>query len=174
MFKPNAKTRRLLAKARAAYVYKDGIVVWEERQARSGKLTTGIDVYHVFPCDTPIRSSDYANESWGSGPMQGKAASIGFHDPKLLLAGLERVDVSYNSTSPRMVERGINCTSIHLQAANGMQIDINCFPFLSTKAWVSPDPLNNHYVSKPITSYAEFVERCKEQNDHVVIHEEEG
>ena len=172
MFNPKAKTRKLLAKARAAYVYKDGIVVWEERKARSGKLTTRLDVYHIFPCETPIRSSDYANESWGSGPLQGKAVSIGFHDPKLLLSGLDRVDVSYNSTSPRMVELGINCTSIHLWTANGMQIDINCFPFLSSKAWVSPDPLNNHYSSKPIASYTEFVERCEKEGEHVEIHEE--
>ena len=173
MFNPKAKTRKLIEKARAAYVYPDGVIVWEEREARSGKLTTPLNVYHAFPCEIRIRSSDYANGSWGSGPLQGTAKSVGFHDPKLLLSGLVRVEVSYNSKSEAMEKRGLNSTSVHLYAANGMEVDLNLWPFLSSQIWVSPDPLNNHYSSdNPISSYTEFVERCTDRNDHVVVHEE--
>lgn len=173
MFKPKAKTRKLLEKARAAYVYKDGIVVWEERQARSGKLTTRLDVYHVFPCETPIRSSDYANESWGSGPLRGAAKSVGFHDPKLLLSGLDRVEVSYNSKSEAMERRGLNCTSVSLYTANGMEIRFNLWPFVSSQVWVSPDPINRPYASGDSHgSYVPFVESCNGRNEHVETHEE--
>lgn len=171
MFKPKAKTRKLLEKARAAYVYEDGIVVWEERQARSGKLTTRMNVYHVFPCDTYIRSSDYGNGTWGSGPLQGTAKSIGFHDPKLLLSGLERVEVSYNSKSEAMEKRGLNSTSVSLYTANGMEIRLNLWPFVSSQVWVSPDPLNDSIRSTPACSYTEFVEKCTDRNDHVETHE---
>jgi hypothetical protein len=173
MFKPKAKTRKLLEKARAAYVYKDGIVVWEERSARSGKLTTRMNVYHVFPCGTYIQSYDYGNGTWGSGPLHGTAKSVGFHDPKLLLSGLERVSVAYNSKSEAMEKRGLNCTSVSLHTANGMEIRLNVWPFLSCQVWISPDPLNDRLAnSDPIDSYEGFVERCVEHDDHVEIHEE--
>ena len=174
MFKPNAKTRKLIEKARAAYVYPDGIIVWEERQARSGKLTTRLDVYHVFPVAIPIRSSDYGQGTWGNGPLQGTAKGVGFHDPKLLLSGLERVEVSFNSKSDAMKERGLSCTSVWLYTANGMQIhlDLDVFPWLSSQVWVTPDPLNDHYLkSDPMGSYTEFVERLTDRNEHVEIHE---
>lgn len=174
MFKPKARVRKLIEKARAAHVYSDGIVIWEERKARSGKLETTINVYHVFPCDIPIRSSDYGEGSWGSGPLRGTAKSVGFHDPSLLLSGLDRVEVSYNSKSQSMEERGLNSTSVHLYTANGMHIDFNLWPFLSSQLWVSPDPLNDHYGGRTvIESYTEFVERCTDHGDHVEIHEEE-
>lgn len=173
MFKPKAATRKLLAKARAAYVFKDGIIVWEERRARSGDLETRMDVYHVFPCETSIRSADYANGSWGSGPLQGTAKSVGFHDPKLLLSGLDRVDVSYNSKSEAMEKRGLNCTSVSLHTANGMEIRLNLWPFVSSQVWVRPDPLNDFIHSgNHVESYTEFVEKCTEHGDHVKVHED--
>lgn len=172
MFNPKAKTRKLLQKARAAYVYPDGIVVWEERQARSGKLTTSLNVYHVFPCEIGIRSRDYGEGTWGNGPLAGTAKCVGFHDPKLLLSGLARVEIAYNSTSEAMEQRGLNSTAVWLYTANGMEIHFNLYPWSSSQLWVRPDPLNERYSSGSANgSYEDFVNGL-DHYDHVQIHEE--
>lgn len=140
MFQPNAKVRKVLAKARAAYVYPDGVVVWEEKTARNGKYETKIDVYHVFPCDISFYSSDYS-ENWGSGPT--KAHSLTVFDPKLLISGLDNIRIAYHNQSDAMKERRIDSTGVYLFMPNGMEVHINIFPFLSGQVKVNPDPVND-------------------------------
>jgi len=139
MFQPNAKVRKILASARAAYVYPDGVVVWEEKTAKTGKYESKIDVYHVFECDVHFYSSDYS-QNWDSGA---KAHSLTVFDPKLLISGLKNIRIAYHNQSDAMKERNIDSTGVYLFMPNGMEVHVDIFRFLSGQVKVNPDPVND-------------------------------
>lgn len=156
MFQPNTKARKLLERANCAYVYPDGVVVWEEAKTRNGKYSANVDVFHIFPCEIKVTSDDYSNGSWGSGPFRGAAKSFTVYNPKMLMSGVSAMRVAYHSQSESMKERGIDSTSIELVAPNGFEVEVHVFPWISGPIGVNPDPVNDRYRMAGFTSILDW------------------
>lgn len=60
MFRPDASYRKIALKNNVcAYVFPDGVQLWERREVRQGKYTTMIDINHYWPATIRFDSCDY-------------------------------------------------------------------------------------------------------------------
>ena len=177
MFKANAATNRLLAKARVAYVYPDGVVVGEEKHVGPRAYRTKIQVWHIYPCEISFSVTNYQGHSWLGKKWdvthEPKPTSLIYHKPKLLIGGLTRARVSYHNKSEAAEKRGITGTTVTLINPQGQEIDVDIYPWASSQVRVTPDPVNDTWGSgQSIGSAIAFAEREEEEGNHVKWHGE--
>jgi hypothetical protein len=136
MWKPDAAARKLIRHSidhfgtGYAGIYRDGVIIWETRHAKDGRKEIEYTIRHVWPAEIPI-SARYS---------QTRPRHVGIRNLSLLLDGVDRVEVYYDSGSQNTKERGIPCTGIHLYTAGGMEIKTYNMGLISTDVTVSPDP----------------------------------
>lgn len=141
MFKPNAKIKKLLKTARCAYIYRDGVVIYEEKSVRIGKYDTSIDVYHVIPCEISILSNDYNKSHYSDCERVNR---IVCHNPKMLIGGLESVSVAFGNSSEKSRQMGISATTITFTGRDGLEFRINSLSFLGCDLTIQPNPYDTY------------------------------
>ena len=141
MFKPNAKIRKLLADADAAYVFRDGVIIKDRKTVGNGNYKASAEVYYIVPCEI-----DFYVGSRGPSSTQGHTdQGLTVYDPKVLIHGLRTIELWWNNKSDAMKERGIICDSITLITPHGGHFDIDIYDFITSQ--VKPFQGNNHYKS---------------------------
>jgi len=156
MFKPDRKFKKLATQyGTCAYIYRDGISLFERRRVKSGQYETEININHYWPCDIRLHS--------GYGDM--KVKRIVVHNPEMLLSGLESVQVYYDGGSQKSKEKGLRVVSAHFKAPNGMEWNALDTDFLSMAITVQPSPLNFGTYSGP-DSIADCIQYDKEHYEN--------
>ena len=177
MFKTNAATNRLLARAGAAYVYPDGVVVREDKYIGPKDLRTKVEVWHIYPCEISFSGVNYQGHSWldhkWDTTRDPQPKGLTYHDPKLLIGGLTQVRVSYYNKSEAAEKKGIAGTTVTLHNPAGQEIDVDIYPWASSQVRVTPDPVNDTWGSgNSIGSAIAFAEREEKDGNHVKWHGE--
>jgi hypothetical protein len=173
MFQVTKSTAKIISQSACAYVYRDGVALWEERTVGKGKYSARLDIFHIFPCEIAFYSSNFGGYSWKkadggerSAPIETR--SMGVHNPKLLLSGLASVRATYHSKSEAMEDRGLDGTSVLLVMANGQEVDLHIFPWVSSQIWVSPDPVNARYEQSGFATLRETVAKWAESSKNII------
>lgn len=141
MFRPNARDRKLLMRARVAYIYKDGVVVIEEKEIGPRALRTRVEIVHIYPGEIRLHSVDYMN-----GRDFGPVRSIVVHYPRWLCSGVEAVKVAYGNSSPASKDAGVpDVTTVLLYAPNGLEVADSQMPFFVAHLAAKPNPQDYSY-----------------------------
>ena len=147
MFKPDSTFKRLAKHYNnCAYVYRDGIMVWEKRTVKSGNYTTEISINHFWPCEIVLRSQDY-NAKFSSDGM--KCRRVIVSNPAELLSGLERIEVHYHNGSDHSREVNLQVTTVVLYAPNGMEWTHNVTNVLSDNITPQPNTFSDYCSTGP-------------------------
>lgn len=166
MFKPTKAEKKLLCRVQVAYVHKDGIAVWEQRRVKSGKFSTSIDVWHIFPCAIDFHVTDYGGENrFGEYRQPDDVSRLVIHHPRMLAAGLESVRIAFGNSTEVMRERGgLNCTTTILSMEE-LEFTIDkVHGLIGGSVTVQPDPYDT-YTSAAPASIRDYLE-----NENVEVH----
>lgn len=148
MFKPDRKFKKLARQYRScAYIYKDGVVLVERREVKSGNYTTEIEVVHVWHAEIKMYSRNNGND-----PIK----RIVVHNPEELLSGIEKVEVYFHNASEASKDAGLEVWGISCLAPNGMKWQRNVCNMISDNFTIQPNPqerYTNHDVCESVDSW---------------------
>jgi hypothetical protein len=130
-FIPDASIKKIILRDGATsngYLYRDGVVIVEKRNIKSGKEEFQKEFVHIFPCELAIHIHNPFNVSFVGGLV--------IHDPSVLLDGVREVSVYFNNKSTSMEERGITCNTVTIRTQSGMKIKDHIFDFISSNVTI--------------------------------------
>lgn len=169
MFKPDATYKKLAQHYHAcAYVYPDGVMLIERRDAKAGKYSKEIEVNHFWPCEIRITSEDYKVNQYGSRDGM-KCKRLVIHNPLMLLSGLESVRVAYESASEHSREKGLHLAHLRFSCPNGMQFEALELDCLSGDVTVQPNYFHS-WGNGEIGTLADAIKYSREHYENVEIH----
>ncbi|MFA5937405.1 MAG: hypothetical protein WC822_06045 [Candidatus Paceibacterota bacterium] len=161
-FKPDAQARKLLKNTDlfaggCSYIYPDGIMIKQDKKIRQGKYETTIEVYHFYPCEIPLRRSNY--DDTDKRPI----TRIVCHNSKVLLDGIDRVEYYTGNCSENMKKRDMVCNTLTLITPNGAEHRTDIFDGLISSDFT---------VQFDDTSLAKVIENLKSnpQGSHIEVH----
>lgn len=172
MFKPDTDYKRLAKKSNGlysgycAYIYPDGVSIWERRQVKDGKYKAEINVNHYWPCEIDLRSEDYTKD-YGGGPMRCKCIVV--RDPRAMLDGIQSIRVIYGSYSEHSKEKGVKMTTTRLETLSGAVYDLVNVDCVSGDVTPQPDYFG-YYGGGNIPTMQEDIARHLADYDNVEIH----
>jgi hypothetical protein len=143
-FKPNATTRKLLARYSfdvCSYIYPDGIMIIEHRKIKQGKYESVIEVHHIFPCIINLRRSNYRESD--NRPI----TRIVCHNSTVLIDGILGVEYYTDNCSESMKNKGMTCNTLTLITLNGAQHRTDMFDFIASDYTVQFDDNNLQEVT---------------------------
>ena len=107
-----------------AYVYLDGVAVREvERHWHKGKEFSSENTY-LQKGEIKI----FISNSNGEGPFKGRLV---FHNPTLLLDGIDHIHIYRNNKSQKMEEIGLTCDTVTVVTNGGIKIHEDIHHFMS-------------------------------------------
>ena len=132
MFKPDRTFKKLASKyGTCAYIYKDGVVLVERREVKSGEYSTNIEITHIWHAEIKLYSSNNGNE-----PIK----RIVVHDAAELLSGIERIRVYFHNGSEKSKAENLELWSISCLAPNGMEWTRNACNLVADNFTIQPNP----------------------------------
>lgn len=154
-----------------AYIYPDGLLVREDR--RIAGTTATVPVWHAFPAHIPFAVHTYKSDSTSE---PGTVTRIVVSEPARLLHGIDRVEVGFNNTSPKMVERGISATHVTIIDADGGIQSENIYNFASSDFTVQPDQygFGTTGTLAQIITHADGYPLTRYGDDPLIVHVDEA
>jgi len=178
-FRPTKRTRDLLHKAHAVYVFKDGVAVLAEETAKTKSgATTRLETMHIFRCPIHIHGSIYDGVDWYPNGFDTSEMAIGFHHPERLVDGITTLQVAFNNTSTKLRRANMCMDTLTLITPNGARHSEDMLR-TGTGIMISPswfvwcngyDPENWYPIAPRITALDDFIAQCKSHGDAVVEH----
>lgn len=174
-FKPDKKIQKILAQYGSyAYVYRDGVILVEKKSVKIDKEhSTEIELTHVFPCLIDFRVYDYLQWPYSSKEIRENVKRLVIHDTKLIVCGLEQVEIAFTNSSEYAKEKGITINQIHFYSDLGMVWTVTNIPeLISSGVSIQPDHTEKYTNHDADNSILGYIDSYYSKQDTTIIHGE--